>query len=71
MTMRDPKQAFMVYLMPVMMIFIFWSLPSGLVLYWTVFNALTIGQQYLVNYLKKGAPVPQLVPTAPIKKRKA
>ncbi len=47
MTMKDPKQAALVYLMPVMMIFIFWSLSSGLVLYWTVFNVLSIGQQWL------------------------
>ena len=49
MTMKDPKQAFLVYLMPVMMIFFFWTISSGLVLYWTVFNVLTIGQQLLTN----------------------
>jgi YidC/Oxa1 family membrane protein insertase len=49
MTMKDPKQAFLVYLMPVMMIFFFWSISSGLVLYWTVFNVLTILQQVLTN----------------------
>ncbi|HIG52608.1 MAG TPA: membrane protein insertase YidC [Candidatus Handelsmanbacteria bacterium] len=55
MTMKDPKQAMLVYMMPVMMIFIFWSMSSGLVLYWTIFNVLTIGQQLLVNYFKKDA----------------
>ncbi len=49
MTMKDPKQAFLVYLMPVMMIFFFWTISSGLVLYWTVFNVLTIGQQLLTS----------------------
>ena len=53
MTMKDPKQAFLVYMMPAMMIFIFWSMSSGLVLYWTIFNVLTIGQQLLVNHFKK------------------
>ena len=53
MTMKDPKQAVLVYMMPVLMIFIFWSMSSGLVLYWTTFNVLTIGQQLLVNHLKK------------------
>lgn len=47
MTMKDPKQAALVYLMPVMMIFIFWNLSSGLVLYWTVFNILSIAQQWI------------------------
>lgn len=53
MTMKDPKQAFLVYLMPVMMIFIFWRMSSGLVLYWTVFNLLSILQQVLINHFKK------------------
>ena len=55
MTMKDPKQAVLVYMMPVVMIFIFWSMSSGLVLYWTIFNVLTIGQQLLVNHFKKKA----------------
>ena len=55
MTMKDPKQVVLVYMMPVLMIFIFWSMSSGLVLYWTIFNVLTIGQQLLVNHFKKEA----------------
>lgn len=55
MMMKDPKQAVLVYMMPVLMIFIFWSMSSGLVLYWTIFNVLTIGQQLLVNHFKKEA----------------
>ncbi len=44
----------MTYLFPIMFFFIFWNMPSGLVLYWTIQNILTIGQQYLINYrLKK------------------
>lgn len=57
MTMKDPKQAMLVYMMPAMMIFIFWTMSSGLVLYWTIFNVLTIGQQLLVNHFKKEAAV--------------
>ena len=53
MTMKDPKQAALVYIMPVAMVLIMWSFSSGLVLYWTVFNVLQIGQQYLTNHLKK------------------
>ena len=55
MTMKDPKQAALVYIMPVFLLFIFWSLPSGLVLYWTVFNVLQIAQQTLVNRNKERA----------------
>ncbi len=53
MTMKDPKQAALVYVMPVVMVFIMWNFSSGLVLYWTVFNVLQIAQQHLTNYLKK------------------
>ena len=52
MTMKDPKQAMLVYMMPAFLLFIFWSLPSGLVLYWTVFNILQIVQQLWINKQK-------------------
>lgn len=46
-TMKDPKQKMMVYLMPIMMLIFFNNLfSSGLVLYWTVFNLLTMIQQF-------------------------
>lgn len=44
------SQKMMTWLMPVMMFVIFRSMPSGLVLYWTVFNILSVVQQY---YLQK------------------
>jgi YidC/Oxa1 family membrane protein insertase len=40
-------------MMPVVMVFIMWSFSSGLVLYWTVFNVMQIGQQVLTNHLKQ------------------
>lgn len=53
MTVKDPKQMMMVYLMPVMMIFFFWSMSSGLVLYWTLFNLLSWGQQVVIQQVQK------------------
>ncbi len=44
-TMGDPRQAKMMLIMPVVFTFMFLSLPSGLVLYWTLSNVLQIGQQ--------------------------
>ncbi|MCK4401573.1 membrane protein insertase YidC [bacterium] len=41
----DPKQAKMMLLMPVFMLFIFYNFPSGLVLYWLTNNILSIAQQ--------------------------
>jgi YidC/Oxa1 family membrane protein insertase len=47
--MSDPKQKLMGYLMPVMMLFIFYSFPAGLNLYWTVNNVLTVAQQWQIH----------------------
>ena len=44
-SMRDPKQAYMVYMMPIFLFFLFNNFSSGLVLYWTLFNLLTILQE--------------------------
>jgi YidC/Oxa1 family membrane protein insertase len=49
MTMTDPKQKAMIYLMPVFMIFIFYSLPSGLNLYYAVFNVLSMFQTRMIK----------------------
>ena len=43
------SQKMMLYVMPVFMVFIFKSLPSGLVLYWTVFNIFSIVQQHSIK----------------------
>lgn len=58
----------MTYLFPIVFFFIFWNMPSGLVLYWTIQNVLTIGQQYYIDYkLKKKKKLN--VENAPVKKR--
>jgi len=44
----DPSQAKMMMIMPVIFTFMFYSFPSGLVLYWLVNNVLSIAQQYQV-----------------------
>lgn len=49
MTMQDPKQKAMVYLMPIFMLLIFNRFPSGLNLYYTMFNLLTIIQQKFIT----------------------
>jgi YidC/Oxa1 family membrane protein insertase len=53
----------MTYMFPIVFFFIFWNMPSGLVLYWTIQNILTIGQQYLIDYrMKKKGPSPEEEP---------
>jgi YidC/Oxa1 family membrane protein insertase len=49
MTVTDPRQKAMVWMMPVLMTLMFNSLPSGLNLYYFVFNLLSIGQQMWFN----------------------
>ena len=49
MTVKDPRQKAMVWMMPVMMTLLFNGFPSGLNLYYAVFNVLAIGQQLLIN----------------------
>jgi YidC/Oxa1 family membrane protein insertase len=49
MTIKDPNQKMMIYLMPVFMLVIFNNFPAGLVLYWTFSNALGILQQYMLE----------------------
>lgn len=45
----DPTQAKMMYIMPLVFLFMFASFPSGLVLYWTVNNILSIIQQIMMD----------------------
>ncbi len=49
MTTQDPKQKAMIYIMPLFMLLIFNQLSSGLNLYYTMFNILTIIQQLYIN----------------------
>lgn len=67
MTVKDPKQQALIYMMPVMLTLLFMSFPSGLNLYYFMFNVLSIAQQYYINH--KGGTV-ELVPVANPNKKK-
>jgi YidC/Oxa1 family membrane protein insertase len=45
-SIKDPKQAALVYLMPIMFFFFFFKFPAGLTLYWTMFNILSLIETY-------------------------
>lgn len=49
MTIKDPNQKMMIYFMPIFMLVLFNSFPSGLVLYWTFSNAFQLVQQLFMN----------------------
>ena len=43
------QSAMNTYLLPVIFLFLFWGMPSGLVLYWTVQSIYTIFEQEFIN----------------------
>lgn len=51
----NQQQKIMMYMMPVILLFIFWTMPSGLVLYWFLQNLYQIVHQYVVNKIGKTA----------------
>lgn len=67
MSVKDPRQQFMVWFMPVFFWILFNNFPAGLNLYYFVFNILSIGQQYLMNKKPQGE---ILVKPVPAKKAK-
>ena len=46
---------FMTYGMPIIFFFVMYNAPSGLLLYWSTVNVISIGQQIFVNKRKKNA----------------
>jgi YidC/Oxa1 family membrane protein insertase len=45
------QQKMMTYLMPAMMLWVMWTAPSGLLLYWFFGNIVSFGQQMVINRL--------------------
>ena len=66
MTMKDPKQKAMVYIMPIFLTILFMSFPSGLNLYYFLFNLFSIAQQQYINHKHDGM---ELVPVKNPKKK--
>ncbi|MGE5498817.1 MAG: membrane protein insertase YidC, partial [Syntrophothermus sp.] len=57
MTVTDPSQKALVYMMPVMFTLMFMGFPSGLNLYYFMFNLFSILQQYWINNYSKSEPL--------------
>ena len=64
---QQMQQKMMTYLMPVMMLWIMWSAPAGLLLYWFTGNIIMFGQQMLINRINKTdePPTQEVVETVP------
>src|SRR5688572_11267616 len=69
----DPLQRKMMAIgMPIFMLYILWSAPSGLVLYWLVGNIVGFSQQFLINHWTKSDDdkVPEPPAKGPQKRKK-
>ena len=52
----DPLQRKMMAIgMPLFMLYVLWSAPAGLLVYWLVGNVVGFSQQFLINYLSKSS----------------
>lgn len=67
MSIKDPKQQALVYMMPIMLTILFMTFPSGLNLYYFMFNVLSIAQQYYINHKQSDE---ELVPVDQSKRKK-
>ncbi len=61
MTVQDPRQKMLIWMMPVMLTVMFNNFPAGLNLYYFVFNLLSIVQQFYINKQHDNMPL-QKVP---------
>jgi YidC/Oxa1 family membrane protein insertase len=50
---QQMQQKMMTYLMPVMMLWVMWTAPAGLLIYWLFGNVISFGQQMLINRMNK------------------
>ena len=61
----DPLQRkMMAVIMPLMMLYILWSAPAGLLVYWLVGNLVGFGQQFIINRMLKSEDDEQPPPEA-------
>ncbi|MGE3467823.1 MAG: membrane protein insertase YidC, partial [Pyrinomonadaceae bacterium] len=64
---QQMQQKMMTWLMPVMMLWVMWTAPAGLLLYWFFGNIVSFGQQMVINHLNKPVTPPgtEIVDTVP------
>jgi YidC/Oxa1 family membrane protein insertase len=62
MSVKDPRQQAMVYIMPILMTLMFNSFPAGLNLYYFTFNLFSIAQQAWINKQHKNEPLRKVEP---------
>ncbi|MDR0305705.1 MAG: membrane protein insertase YidC [Chitinispirillales bacterium] len=68
MTITDPNQKMIVYMMPILMLVMFNGFPAGVVFYWTLSSAFGLLQQMWMNKKNKVTPAAATVSGTPVKK---
>ncbi len=58
-TMTDPNQKMMLYMMPALITYLSFKFPMGLVLYWVMNNLFSLGQHYVVLHRDKSRGEPE------------
>ena len=69
---QQMQQKMMTYFMPVMMLWVMWTAPAGLLIYWLFGNVVSFGQQMVINKLNKrnDPPATEVVDTVPTNAKK-
>lgn len=64
---QQMQQKMMTYFMPIMMLWVMWAAPSGLLLYWFSGNIVSFVQQMVINRMNKSndPPAAEIVDTVP------
>lgn len=64
---QQMQQKMMTYFMPLMMLWVMWSAPAGLLLYWFFGNIVSFVQQIIINRINKAnePPTSEIVPNVP------
>ena len=64
----NPQMKMMMYVLPIVLLFVFWRFASGLNLYYAAFNVATIPQQILIARERRRAQAGGVVPVPGPKK---
>lgn len=56
---QQMQQKLMTYFMPIMMLWVMWSAPAGLLIYWFFGNVVSFGQQLIINRMNKTGEPPK------------
>lgn len=66
---QKTQQKMMTYMMPLMMLWLMWGSPAGLLLYWFFGNIVSFVQQFIINRMNKTNLPPEEIEVKPLNKK--